>query len=346
MKKSKNIVKIVYGIDISMEDFTVMSGLFYDNTEREVAGGKTFKNNQAGFERLFAYYQKQQNKYRAEDDIPVWFVMESTGIYYENLAYFLNDKGLNVNVALPNKIKNFIRTLEIKSKTDDLDARAITLYGLEKQISRWKAPDEKTKLLKELNRELVSARETSAAIKNQLHSKQRAYKTNQKTLKRIKKQINFYKNLIKDIESNIKTIVNEDNEYKTKIAKITRIKGVGLQTAVGVLSETNNFNSIENKRQLTSYAGLDIMENQSGKKEGRRRISKKGNSYLRKSLYMPALSAIKHENKMKSLNQRVCERNGWKNKKSGIVAVMRKLLHVIYALWKNDTEYNPNYGTV
>jgi len=138
--------------------------------------------------------------------------------------------------------------------------------------------------------------------------------------------------------------VNEDDDYKTRIEKITKIKGVGLQTVVGVLSETNNFNIIENKRQLTSYAGLDITENQSGKKEGRRRISKKGNSYLRRSLYMPTLSVTKHEKKMKSLYERVCERNGWKSKKSGIVAVMRKLLQVIYALWKNNTEYNPNYG--
>ena len=55
---------------------------------------------------------------------------------------------------------------------------------------------------------------------------------------------------------------------------------------------------------------------------------------------MPALSTIKHDNKMKHLYERVCERNGWKNKKSGIIAVMRKLLHIIFALWKNDTEYD------
>lgn len=344
MMKSKKIVKLVYGIDISMEDFTVMSGVFYNNTEREVTGCKKFKNNLAGFERLLLHSQKQQSKCNTEENTPVWFVMESTGIYYENLAYFLSDRGLNVHVALPNKIKNFIRTLEIKSKTDNLDARAITLYGLEKQVGKWKVPDERTKLLKELNRELVSAKEISALIKNQLHAKQKAHETNRETLKRIKKQTKFYKKLIRDIESNIKSIVNEDDDYKTRIEKITKIKGVGLQTVVGVLSETNNFNIIENKRQLTSYAGLDITENQSGKKEGRRRISKKGNSYLRRSLYMPTLSVIKHEKKMKSLYERVCERNGWKSKKSGIVAVMRKLLQVIYALWKNNTEYNPDYG--
>lgn len=171
--KSKKIVKLVYGIDISMEDFTVMSGVFYNNTEREVTGCKKFKNNLAGFERLLLHCQKQQSKCNTEENTPVWFVMESTGIYYENLAYFLSDRGLNVHVALPNKIKNFIRTLEIKSKTDNLDARAITLYGLEKQVGKWKVPDERTKLLKELNRELVSAKEISALIKNQLHAKQK-----------------------------------------------------------------------------------------------------------------------------------------------------------------------------
>jgi transposase len=343
MLKSKKIVKIVYGIDISMDEFTVLNGEFFDNTEREVGNIKKFKNDTNGFNKLFSYHQNQQNKYDSE--VPVWFVMESTGVYYENLAYFLHEKGLNVHVALPNKIKNFIRTSEIRSKTDALDAHAITLYGLEKQPRRWEPPKEKTKLLKELSRELISTKEILALIKNQLHSKNSAHKTNLVTIKRINEQIKFYKKLIRRIEKNIKKIIEEDLTYKSKIEKITRIKGVGVQTVVGVLSETNHFETVENRRQLTSFVGLDVIENQSGKKEGRRRISKKGNSYIRKSLYMPALSAIKHDNKMKHLYERVCERNGWKNKKSGIIAVMRKLLHIIFALWKNDTEYDPNYVT-
>ena len=57
---------------------------------------------------------------------------------------------------------------------------------------------------------------------------------------------------------------------------------MGVQTVVGVLSETNHFETVENRRQLTSFVGLDVIENQSGKKEGRRRISKKGNSYIRR----------------------------------------------------------------
>jgi len=344
MIKSKKIVRIAFGIDISMEDFTVSNGVFFDNTDREVGKVMKFKNSVNGFNKLFAYYKKLQKKNNPEVNIAEWFVMESTGVYYENLAYFLYEKGLNVHVALPTKVKNFIRSLEKKSKTDELDAQSITLYGLEKQLSKWNPPNERTKLLKELCRELVSVKETSASIKNQLHSKKSAHKTNQETIKRINEQIKFYKKLIKKIEKNIISIVNEEPEYKTKIERITKIKGVGIQTVISVLSETNNFEGIENRRQLTSYAGLDVMEDTSGKKTGRRKISKKGNSNLRRYFYMPALSAIKYDRKLKNLYERVCERNGWKIKKSGIIAVMRKLLHLIYALWKNDTEYNPNYG--
>jgi transposase len=59
---------------------------------------------------------------------------------------------------------------------------------------------------------------------------------------------------------------------------------------------------------------------------------------------MPALSCKKHDKKMKDLYERVLERHGGKNKKIAIVAVMRKILHIIYALWKNRTKYDPNYG--
>ncbi|MEI9945951.1 MAG: IS110 family transposase [Chitinophagaceae bacterium] len=61
---------------------------------------------------------------------------------------------------------------------------------------------------------------------------------------------------------------------------ICSIPGVGLLTAVTVLAETNGFDLIRNKKQLTSYAGLDVREKQSGTSvKGKPKISKKGNRY-------------------------------------------------------------------
>ena len=59
---------------------------------------------------------------------------------------------------------------------------------------------------------------------------------------------------------------------------------------------------------------------------------------------MPALSAIRFEPKLKLHYLRLCKRYNWKDKKKAVVAIMRKLLILIYSLWKNDTVYDPNYN--
>jgi transposase len=341
----RKILRVSYGVDISSESFVASCGVMYDDLKKEVNNAKSFSNNNRGFDKLLSHTKKHLKNLALCDKSEIWFVMEASGVYYENLAYFLYKKGYNVHVALANKVKNFTRTMENKSKNDVLDSRAISQYGLEKDLKSWKPMDPVMKKLKELTRELLSTKDTAAEIKNKLHAKKNAHEMNSQTIKRLNQQIDFFKNQIKKINGDINNILRENPELKEKIDKITvNLKGVGQQTVVTVISETNKFTEIENRRQLTSFVGMDVIENQSGKRTGKTRISKKGNSIIRKSLYLPAIGSIRYDKKMNSLYQRVCERHGWESKKIGITAVMRKLLHVIYALWKNDTVYDPNYG--
>ncbi len=112
-------------------------------------------------------------------------------------------------------------------------------------------------------------------------------------------------------------------------------------TVVCVVAETNAFALISNCKQLTSYAGLDIQQNQSGSREGKTRISKKGNSFIRYALYMPALCASRFNPSMKSFYRNLSERKP--AKKIAVTAVARKLLCLIYVLWKKEEEFNINY---
>lgn len=113
-------------------------------------------------------------------------------------------------------------------------------------------------------------------------------------------------------------------------------------TATIILAETNGFELIKNKRQLTSYAGLDVKEKQSGTSvKGKPRISKKGNKSIRKAMYFPALSAIRHNQNYKEVYKHLVSKNGIKMK--GVVAVQRKLLELAYIIFKNDTIYDLEY---
>lgn len=85
----------------------------------------------------------------------------------------------------------------------------------------------------------------------------------------------------------------------------------------------------------------DLIEKQSGKYNGKSKLSKKGNAYLRQVLYMPAVSAATHNKKLKNVYGRLNEK--FTHKKQSLVAVMRKLLVLTYTLWKNGQEYDPNH---
>ena len=100
---------------------------------------------------------------------------------------------------------------------------------------------------------------------------------------RMKKRIALLDTQEKEIMLEIKGLTESDNEMKQLIILICTLPGVGLLTAATVLAETNGFDLIRSKRQLTSYAGLDVVEKQSGTSVKKKpRISKKGIGILEK----------------------------------------------------------------
>jgi len=125
-------LKYVEGIDIAKDTFVACFG--HIDPSQHLAFGKetTFANTPAGFAALLVWTTKQQAVVA-----PQWFVVEATGVYYEELAYFLADNSLSLSVLLPNKVKHFAQSTEQKSKTDQLDARLLCRLGLERALPAW-----------------------------------------------------------------------------------------------------------------------------------------------------------------------------------------------------------------
>jgi transposase len=335
-------IKKVIGVDISKDSFVICFGTLDNNLLQKISPPMKLSNDKAGFNKLLKSIKNNKNSSDARaSGEGVWIVMEATGVYYENLAYFLTENKFQVSVILPNKIKYFAKTLEGKSKTDNIDAAILTQFGLEKVLKPWGAPTMMMKRLKELTREYHTVNKLSTQIKNRLHSKNYSFKPTTETIKRIKEQIKLCKKQLNQIRLQIETLCREDQQLYSKIKKITTVKGLRIMTVVSVICETNGFALIQNNKQLTSYAGLDIVQNESGTHIGKTRISKKGNSKLRKAVYMPAVCSIRWNQKMKEFYKRLCSTKV--NKKVALVAVARKLLILIYTLWKKDQEYIADY---
>lgn len=338
------LIKKVIGVDISKDDFKIRFGSLDQNMEQRISKAFTFTNNPSGFNQLLKTINKV-HYFNSVDpsskDVPIWFVMEATGVYYENLAYFLAKNKFSLSVILPNKMKHFSKTVANKSKTDAIDAANQTMFGLEKPLEAWVSPPEIFKNLKELTREYLSIKDSISIIKNKLHAKTCSYEANKQTVERLEQHKNFLRKQLKEVLAQIKILIKSDSTLFEKINKIITIKGVKLITVVIAVAETNGFNLIKNKNQLASYAGYDIILDESGKHKGKSIISKKGNSNLRRAFYMPALSAARYNNNLKAFYIRLCKTKV--NKKIALIAVARKLLLLVYCLWKKNECFYQNY---
>lgn len=333
----KTIVKQVLGIDVAQDELVVSLGRMYNDWTPEVYAFKTFANTLKGFDALVYWVGKWSDK-----DLPVRYIMEATGVYHESLAYYLDDHHLEVSIILPNKISNYARTLEVKTITDKTASQAIALFGLERKLDRWKRPKSLHKKLRQLSRERSQLIDERTVLKNQLHAEQAEAEPYKKSIERIKKRIALLNKQEKEIREELAILIKTDAEMQQLVLLICSIPGIGILTAATVLGETNGFDLIRNKRQLTSYAGLDIREKQSGTSvKGKPRISKKGNKHLRKTMHMPALAAIRHDERFKAIFARLVSKHGIKMKAA--VAIQRKLLELIYTLYKTQRPYDKKY---
>ncbi len=332
------VFKQSVGIDVSKDTIACCLGSCDQNQTEEYSKCKSFQNTVAGFKQLL----KWTNEKASLKD--VWFVMEATGVYYENLAYWLLERNKKVSVFLPSKVNHYAKTLEIKTKTDLVDAMILAKIGLERKLKGWSVPTPTMHKIKGLTREYREYKVKITAAKNQFHAKTHAYQCASTTLRRLKKQIRLIENQLVEIEAELRVLVMNDMLLGEKIEKIESIPGVSFMTVVCILGETNGFALVTNAKQLVSYAGLDIKHKQSGNKEGKSKISKRGNSFIRHALYMPALCCSKHNPDLRIFYNRINE--GKPSKKIGVTAVARKLLTLMYTLWKNNTEYVPNYSTI
>jgi transposase len=231
----------------------------------------------------------------------------------------------------------------LKSKNDSIDAKGLSKMGAEQCLDLWKPAGKYFYELRQYTRQHQNLQEQKTVIKNQLH----ALEFGMYEVKAVKQQLNkvvqLFDKQIKDLEKIIKKHLERDEIVAQKVTNICQIKGIGILTIATILAETNGFELFKNYKQLISYSGFDVVERESGSSvTGKTRISKKGNSHIRRALFMPAFTAVKYqEPSFFGLYERTYAKHAIKMK--SYVAVQKKLLTTIYHLWKKNEEYNPNY---
>lgn len=334
----KNL-KYSVGIDVSKKDFKACISVIDEQQRVTVKATSAFDNTPKGFG-LFLQWAVKHRK----EDLDIRFLVEATGVYHEQLAWYLHRNGMKVTVLLPNKAKRYIQSLGLKSKNDRIDAAGLAQMCSQQHLREWRPISKNIYALRGLTRlyEDLSAQKNSCSNRIEgLGHAMHELKVAEKSLSRIVKALDTE---MGRVLSQIRKTVEGDALLASKFEKIARIKGVGLLAFAVIVAETDGFELFDSASQLTSYAGYDVAENQSGGRAGKARMSKKGNSHIRRVLHLPAFSAVKHEPVFRQFYDRVYGNTHVKMK--AYVAVQRKLLCLMYSLWKKDQAFDPNIGAI
>lgn len=313
----------IFGIDISKHTFDVVDS---DGNHYQ------FSNNFKHFLKFLKLLDSHSQ-----------CVMEATGYYHYQLAYFLAEHNIRVAVENPLSIKRFIQIKLSKVKTDKSDARMICLYGQHMELQPWKGPSSRQLECLQMLSLLDTYTRQSTALQNKIQSLQALSNPSKTVVTSIKRNLRNLQKEMTSIEEQLTEIVKAD--HRQTLTKLQSIPGLGRKTAIMLLVMTDGFNRFENASQLCSYTGLTPVIRQSGTSiNGRARISKIGNAKLRSLLFMCSLTACKHNKACKEIFERIT--NKGKSKKLALMAVCNKLLKQAFAIAKSELEYDPAYRSV
>lgn len=319
------------GIDVSKAKLDVA----VTHNGKEILASAIFDNNSKGFKNLASLAKKQNKKHNE-----IHYCMEATGIYSEEIAEYLQEQKKSiVSVVNPAQIKAFSGSILLRTKNDKVDAMMIAYYAAMHKPMQTPKLSEELKKFKKLVRHLNYLINSRAREKTKLESVK-----NKEIAVMVKETIAHYDKQIKNVQSFIKVLIDSNHELKEDVKLIETIPCIGYKTACNILAEIHyvSRDSLDVKAEIAN-AGLSPQERLSGTSvRGKSKICKKGNSYLRGCLYMPAMSAIPSKSILGDFYRRLIANN--KLKMVALVATMKKLLGIAIGVLKNRKPFDPNWA--
>ena len=241
----------------------------------------------------------------------------------------------------PLSVKNFSRAIMCRTKTDKADARQLVDYARRMELTEWRPIPDGYIRIQQIYRSIELFLSNITQCENQLEAIDNSPVCDSKLCSMLRKHIKTLYKQITQLEKQIEDLIAEDDE--TVIEHVRSVPGVGKKTAIALLTATRGMHGFSNYRQLSSYFGLCPRIYDSGKSvHGKAHICKMGMGWIRKLLYMCAISAARHNRACASLYERL--RQNGKAVKVALIAVVNKLLKQIFAIVKNNCAYCEFYA--
>jgi len=292
---------------------------------------REFANTAAGHQALLRWLESAGRAVRV--------CLEATGLYGLDLALTLEAAGVALMVANPRAVRHFAQALMRRSKTDRLDAAVLTEYAARLPFQPWRPPSASALKLLAVARRLEALTDMMAAEKNRLHAASLSEALPAIIRRDIQRSIQTQQRAVQRLTRAAQEFIAADPSLAERYQLLLSIPGLGPTSALHVLAELLLLGPDLDVRQWVAYAGLDPRQYTSGSSVHKKaRISKAGNKHLRRALYMPALVAVRHDPHLRAFYEHLVERG--KTKLQALVAVMRKLLHAIYGIFKHHQPYD------
>ena len=313
------------GIDVSARELVVAV------TDGRGWQQRTFSNRPAGHGALIGWLQSQASTVRV--------CLEATGMYSLDVALALHAaNAILVAVLNPKMVSRFAETLR-RSKTDAADAQVLAEYARRMPFTRWCPPTMAALQLRALMRHRAALVEQRTAVCNQLHAAGASALLPACVRQDLQRHLRALDRSVKRMQSAAAQLVHADPELSRRSILLQTMPGIAEASALHLLAELLLLPADLQVRQWVAHSGLDPRHHQSGSSvQKASRISRGGNRYLRRALYMPALVAVRHDPHLRAFYRALLQRQ--KYKLQALVAVARKILHAIYGMFRHDSAYN------
>jgi len=306
--------ELYVGIDVSKAELVVA---MRPRNER-----MTVANDREGIKRLVARLGQLK---------PALVVVEATGGLQRQVVAALWTAAIPVAAINPSWVRSFAQGRGIRAKTDRKDAELLALYAEREQPEVHPPTDAETQALQELvmRREqllemLVAEKHRLARAAGPLH-------------KDLRHHIAYLAGRIKDVEQDIDKTVRRSSAWRRKSELVRSVPGLGKTFCAMVLAKLPELGTL-NRKQIGALVGVAPAPDDSGPRHGRRVIGG-GRFEVRNKLYMCAMVAARTNPVFKQFYEQLVARG--KPKKLALVAVMRKLIVTLNAMFKTNTLWGP-----
>lgn len=310
-----SVVKPIVGVDVAKNELVIY--------QAELDLLETISNDKAAIK-----------KWLKALPAPVDLAIESTNIYHLALADLAYEVGCTIYMVGGYELSHYRKGVKVRAKTDALDAKLLARYlkNEYQELHPWTPPSP-------LYRRLLSLFRRRAALVQARVALAQSW-ANEPLLKSAFAQ---HLTSMQRLETLVEKMINDQLKEAgllTQLKRCTKIEGIGFLTGARLIAAFQR-GDFRNADAFIAFLGMDLRVSQSGQKDGRRSLTKRGDPEARRLLHNAAMSASRTPT-WKGFYEK--QRSRGLSTTQALVILARKLARVVFALLKGEDEYQPKVG--